>query len=158
MATIMATAAPVLALGARALSGGVLLAAGGAKARGGTSRFLQNVLAYDLLPPAAARGLARALPPVEMGLGACLLLGLGTRPAAVGGLMVLGGVSGAVATALWRGLTIPCGCFGPRERVAPLRWAILGRNLALMLALGGVYAEGGRVLALDRVLAGAGGA
>ena len=76
------------------------------------SQALRAVQAYRILPPAIDDIVAYGLPLLEMAVGALLLLGLGTRPAAwiTSGLMVV--FIAGVASAWIRGLSIDCGCFG----------------------------------------------
>lgn len=70
------------------------------------------VRAYDVLPPLGVELVAGILPWLEIALAVLLLLGLGTRVAAVvSGLLLLVFVAG-VTQAWVRGLTIDCGCFG----------------------------------------------
>ncbi len=77
------------------------------------------VRAYDVLPEAGVEVVAAVLPWVEIALGVLLLLGAGTRAAAVlSGGLVLVFVAG-VAQAWARGLSIDCGCFGGGGAVPP---------------------------------------
>lgn len=70
------------------------------------------VRAYDVLPPLGVELVAGILPWLEIALAVLLLLGLGTRVAAVvSGLLLVVFVAG-VTQAWARGLTIGCGCFG----------------------------------------------
>ena len=77
------------------------------------------VRAYDVLPEAGVEIVAAVLPWVEIALGVLLLLGAGTRAAAVlsGGLVLL--FVAGVAQAWARGLSIDCGCFGGGGAVPP---------------------------------------
>lgn len=77
------------------------------------------VQAYDVLPPGIVGLVAAALPFVELTLGALLLVGLGTRPAAVASLVLLVVFMAGVAQAWARGLSIDCGCFGEGGAVDP---------------------------------------
>ena len=77
------------------------------------------VQAYDLLPSGVSSVVAGALPFLELALGVLLLVGLGTRIAAVLSVVVLVAFIGAVAQSWARGLTIDCGCFGGGGQVAP---------------------------------------
>jgi uncharacterized membrane protein YphA (DoxX/SURF4 family) len=77
------------------------------------------VQAYDLLPSGVSSVVAGALPFLELALGVLLLVGLGTRIAAVMSAVVLVAFIGAVAQSWARGLTIDCGCFGGGGQVSP---------------------------------------
>lgn len=98
--------------------------------------FLGVVENYRLLPEAAVRPVACALPLVEAAVALGLLAGP-TRPhAAAGALGLLALFSAAIAVNLARGRReIDCGCFGPLLRQR-LSWWLVGRNglLALMAA------------------------
>ncbi len=61
----------------------VWLVSGGLKAVDPDQTYVA-VRAYDVLPPAAVEVVAALLPWVELALGVLLLLGVGTRPAAIG--------------------------------------------------------------------------
>ena len=73
---------------------------------------LRAVQAYRILPPSLDDIVAFGLPILEIAVGVLLVLGLGTRLAALvtGGLMVV--FIAGVASAWIRGLSIDCGCFG----------------------------------------------
>jgi uncharacterized membrane protein YphA (DoxX/SURF4 family) len=155
---VFVTSGPLVAAAVfvRIAVGALLLVAGTAKIRAGESRFFQVVLAYDLLPRIAARWLARLLPLAEVGVGLLLILGLLTVPATLAGLLLLLTFTSATALALARGKEIPCGCFGLRETVRPMRWTIVLRNLILILGLLAVLVAGDRLPAVDRLLSGLG--
>ncbi|MDP6529338.1 MAG: MauE/DoxX family redox-associated membrane protein [Gemmatimonadota bacterium] len=73
--------------------------------------FAKAVDHYHLLPVPAARAVALVLPPVEAIVGVCLIAGFVDAGASllVFALMVV--FTGAVGSALARGLDISCGCF-----------------------------------------------
>lgn len=124
----------VIPITGRILVGGVLLIAGVAKIRAGESRFLKDILAYDLLPQWASYLLARWLPWVEVLTGVLLIAGLFAPFAAIAGFGLLLVFAGAVGLALWRGKEINCGCFGTAH-TAKAQWRIVYRNLALMATI-----------------------
>lgn len=73
----------------------------------------ESIRAYEMgLPPFVVDVMANVLPPVELGVGIWLLLGLFTRFSAgiTAALMVVFTI--AVTQAWARGLDINCGCFG----------------------------------------------
>jgi uncharacterized membrane protein YphA (DoxX/SURF4 family) len=98
---------------ARLVLGGTLLISGTSKLRDPRA-IVAGALAYRVLPPALVRPLARALPFVELLLGATLI-GIVTRVAAVVTALMLGVFGAAVMSNLVRGRSIPCHCFGPSE-------------------------------------------
>ncbi|MBL8928763.1 MAG: DoxX family membrane protein [Kineosporiaceae bacterium] len=77
-----------------------------------TEGTIRSVRAFQLLPEALVRPFGYGLPLLELILGVLLVIGLGTRVAAIltGALMImfLFGISWAWA----QGLSINCGCFG----------------------------------------------
>ncbi|WP_354642945.1 MauE/DoxX family redox-associated membrane protein [Kitasatospora camelliae] len=70
------------------------------------------VRAYELLPNALIRPVSIGLPLLELLLGLFLLLGVGTRPAAICSSLLLLALIAAIAQSWARGLSIDCGCFG----------------------------------------------
>ena len=70
------------------------------------------VRAYQLLPGDVAITVGHLLPVLEVVVGACLVLGLLTRGAAVvSGLLFVAFIIG-IASVWARGINIDCGCFG----------------------------------------------
>ena len=108
---------PWLGLIARLTLGGVLFAAGYLKIdKPDISQMA--VRSYEMLPISIANLLGLILPPVEIALGALLILGALTRvSAALGGFTMLIFII-AIAQAWARGLNIDCGCFGGGGSVA----------------------------------------
>ena len=70
------------------------------------------VRAYQLLPPSAADVVGRALPMVEVLVGACLVLGLLTRVSGVVSAVLQAAFIVGIASVWARGISINCGCFG----------------------------------------------
>ena len=73
--------------------------------------FATDIATYGVLPSALVNLLAIALPWIELGTGALLILGFRARAAAfcVAGMMAM--FTAALILALARGLDISCGCF-----------------------------------------------
>jgi uncharacterized membrane protein YphA (DoxX/SURF4 family) len=100
------------------------------------------------------------LPMLEIALGVLLLLGLGTRVAAIlAGLFMIVFIC-AVSSAWVRGLSIDCGCFGGGGTVGSSgkTWRYLSEILRDLLFLGlaswiAVFKDS--MLAADRLLLGA---
>lgn len=100
-----------LVLLARLTTGGVWIAAGWLKLPD-PAGSVRAVRAYQLLPEAIVPTVGYALPILEIIIGALLVVGLLTRPAAVvSGLLFLVFIVG-ISSAWSRGLKIDCGCFG----------------------------------------------
>jgi uncharacterized membrane protein YphA (DoxX/SURF4 family) len=90
----------------------LFILAGGSKL-GAIRVFADDVHGYALTSVEASRWIALLLPWVEIVLGIQLLLGLGAAlPVIAAGLMLLAFLIAQLA-ALWRGLTIDCGCSLP---------------------------------------------
>ena len=101
----------------RLVLGGIFFVAGLSKL-GDVSGFVSNINDYEMGIPAGVQTLmANVLPPLEIGIGVWILVGLFTRLAAglAGGLMVIFLV--ALVQAVFRGLLINCGCVatGPQS-------------------------------------------
>ena len=125
----------VVAVSARALVGGVLLAAGAAKLRSRSSLFLDAILSFEIVPRWAAKPIARTLPWAECALGAALLLGVGTGATAIGAFALVAALTAGVVHALSRGKRVFCPCFGfTGAQVAHVQWTMTWRNLVLLLA------------------------
>jgi uncharacterized membrane protein YphA (DoxX/SURF4 family) len=109
---------PWFGLVARLILGGVLFAAGYLKV-GTPDKSQMAVRAYEMLPIPLANFLGLILPPIEIVIGALLIVGALTRVmAALGGFTMFVFII-AIAQAWARGLNIDCGCFGGGGSVAP---------------------------------------
>ena len=100
-----------LSLVARVGLGTVLIVAGALKIADPRQAALA-VQAYQILPAQVAEMVGYGLPLVEFGLGVLLVLGLGTRLAAIGAGALMTAFVVGVASVWARGLSIDCGCFG----------------------------------------------
>ncbi len=111
-------AQPWLTLLARLILGGVLIVAGALKV-GNLQKSAMSVRAYEMLPIWLANFFGYALPWVEIGIGALLIIGVAVRyMGALGALIMLGFII-AIAQAWVRGLSIDCGCFGGGGTIDP---------------------------------------
>jgi uncharacterized membrane protein YphA (DoxX/SURF4 family) len=109
---------PWFGLVARLILGGVLFAAGYLKV-GTPDKSQMAVRAYEMLPISVANFLGLVLPPIEIVIGALLIVGALTRVmAALGGFTMIVFII-AIAQAWARGLNIDCGCFGGGGAVEP---------------------------------------
>jgi uncharacterized membrane protein YphA (DoxX/SURF4 family) len=137
-------------LGVRVVSAAVWIAAGAAKMpdiRG----FRLLVDRYGILPGALAGPFAYALPFAEVGIGLYLVVGLFVRGTALAGTFLLLAFLAAQASAMVRGLSLDCGCFGSlvESTVGPLT---LLRDLGLGIPTFLMLAWPARTLSLDRRL------
>lgn len=101
-----------LAPAAARLVGAALLTSGFLKI-GDAANFVYAVAAFDILPPVGNAFLAIVLPGWELGSGALLVAGTWTRAAASVAAFLFASFAIAVGSAIVRGISAPCGCFGP---------------------------------------------
>jgi uncharacterized membrane protein YphA (DoxX/SURF4 family) len=109
---------PWLTLLARLILGGVLIVAGALKV-GNLQKSAMSVRAYEMLPIWLANFFGYALPWVEIGIGALLVLGVAVRMMGALGALIMLGLIIAIAQAWARGLSIDCGCFGGGGAIDP---------------------------------------
>jgi uncharacterized membrane protein YphA (DoxX/SURF4 family) len=95
------------------------------------SSFAQQIANYQLTPWPATAGLSVFLPALELCVGVCLLLGRWESGALVWLAILLTMFSGALVSAIVRGLSIDCGCFGRSVENTGTILPLL-RNLALL--------------------------
>ncbi len=131
----------------RLVLGGLLLLAGVTKLRD-RAAFREAVADYDVLLGSLERPFAAVVPGAETLLGLLLLLGLGTRVAALLAAPLFLSFAIAIGVNVWRGRSFDCHCFGSaqREGIGPV--ALL-RSTALVLASLVVAIGASRFGALD---------
>ena len=99
-----------------------------------------TIAAFGIVPLALINSFALAVPPFEIISGVLLIAGWYRRVAALALLISLGAYTTAIASALARGITIDCGCFGFGPGTRGAMWWDLGRDLTLLAAAFAVYA------------------
>jgi putative oxidoreductase len=95
-------------------------------------QFADSIAAFAILPAVLINLLAMGLPPFEIACG-LLLIGPWTRR--VGSLavaIILVVFMIALSSALLRGLTLDCGCFGPGAPSRPRMWLELAFDATLL--------------------------
>jgi len=127
-----------LVLVLRVAIGGIFVVAGASKV-GNASLFAAQITGFRLLPEAVVGPLAVMLPYWEILLGGLLIVGLFTRVTAWVAVILLALFDIAIASAVVRGMTVSCGCFGPNDATVTT-WAEVARDaffvaLALVVAL-----------------------
>jgi len=139
---------PIIVLVVRVALGALFVTAGALKI-GHFDLFASEIAGFQLLPHAVIAPLALLLPFVEVLLGAYLILGLFTRAAGWFAAFELALFAAAIASAVVRGISTSCGCFGPSDATMT-SWPEVGRDagLAVLAALVAWRAPG--ALALDR--------
>jgi uncharacterized membrane protein YphA (DoxX/SURF4 family) len=95
------------------------------------TEFADSIAAYDLLPALTINSAALVIPPLEMIIGALLVVGRPRRVAVFSGLVLTIIFAIALTSALARGLVIDCGCFGHGSPSRMKMWIALGRDLFL---------------------------
>lgn len=142
---------PWASTAARLVLGAVLLIAGALKV-GDPESSVQAVRAYELLPQGLETAVGWGLPFLEAAIGLLLLVGFGTRAAALAGGVLMVVFIVAVSSAWVRGLTIDCGCFGGGGQVAPGQTAYLQeilRDAGLLVLAAWLWVFPGSKFALE---------
>jgi putative oxidoreductase len=94
--------------------------------------FADAIDDYRILPLGLVNATAIVLPWVELVTGFCLIVGLWTPGAGLMTVAMAAVYTGALTSALLRGLEIGCGCFG--DGGGTLSWPDLWLRLALLAA------------------------
>lgn len=143
-----------LGLVARLVTGGVWLYAGAVKLPD-PEASVAAVRAYELLPGDVAITVGHLLPVLEVVVGACLVLGLLTRPAAAVSAVLFVAFIIGIASVWARGMTIDCGCFGgggyDPDAASQYPWEI-ARDAGLLLLSAYLVWLGRTRLAVDDLL------
>jgi uncharacterized membrane protein YphA (DoxX/SURF4 family) len=132
----------------RVALGAIFLVAGGAKI-GHAADFAAQIAGFRILPESIVAPMALVLPFLEVLLGAYLVLGLFTRAAAWIAAALLLAFDGAIASAVIRGMSVSCGCFGPQDKTVTT-WGEVARDAIFVLLAIIVALRAPGVLALDR--------
>jgi putative oxidoreductase len=99
------------------------------------SSFAQQIANYQLTPWLASAMFSVFLPALELCVGISLLLGRWESGALVWVAILLTIFSGALLSAIVRGLSIDCGCFGRSIENTGTLWPLI-RNVALLAITG----------------------
>jgi uncharacterized membrane protein YphA (DoxX/SURF4 family) len=125
-----------LGLLARLVTGGVWIVAGAIKLPD-PAQSVAAVRAYQLLPSSIVPTVGQLLPVIEIVVGACLVVGLLTRGAAVVSALLFVAFIIGIASVWSRGINIDCGCFGGGganpDAASNYPWEI-ARDVALLAA------------------------
>jgi putative oxidoreductase len=118
----------------RIVLGAVFMYAGAMKI-GDPVHLADSIAAFDILPRTMVSPLALGLPPFEIAAGLLLLIGWQRRVAALALVIAMAIFSAALLSAILRGLTLDCGCFGAGSAPSVLKmWLDLGRDVVLLAA------------------------
>jgi putative oxidoreductase len=94
-------------------------------------QFADSVAAFAILPATLISPLALGLPPFEVACGLLLLWPRSRRIGALAVALISVVFFTALASALLRGLTLDCGCFGAGAPSRTRMWQELGLDLLL---------------------------
>jgi uncharacterized membrane protein YphA (DoxX/SURF4 family) len=101
--------------------------------------FLASVYGYELVGPKLGVIVAIVLPWLELLAGVCLVGGIFVAGALLASIGMCAMFSFVLASALWRGLEISCGCFNPSSTSVIGYWSLI-RAATLLLAAAAAYA------------------
>ncbi len=100
--------------------------------------FADSVNSFAILPSMVISPFALAMPMFEIASGILILVGIPARLGAFALLSLTGVFSIALVSAIVRGLSVNCGCFGPSaSTVNP--WVDLGRDILIIAGCAAVY-------------------
>ena len=102
-------------------------------------QFADNIAGFAILPSMFTNLLALTLPVFEIGCGVLLLVPLTRRVSALAIALTCIVFFTALASALLRGLTLDCGCFGVGAPSRSKMWLELGLDLVLFTGALVVY-------------------
>jgi uncharacterized membrane protein YphA (DoxX/SURF4 family) len=136
----------ILAL--RIVIGAIFIVAGVSKL-GHADVFAAQIAGFRLLPEIVIAPMATVLPFLEILLGGYLILGLFTRTAAWVAVAFFAAFDGAIASAVVRGMSVSCGCFGPNDKTVTT-WAEVARDFVFVVLAVIVAVRPPGTLALDR--------
>ncbi len=122
----------------RVVLGAIFVTAGALKV-GDPIAFADSIWAFQMVPNAAIMPMALMLPIFEMLTGLLLIFGWIRGVAALAILLLSAVFTAAIASALARGLTLDCGCFGQGAPTVSGMWLDLGRDLLLLGGAALVY-------------------
>ncbi len=94
-------------------------------------QFADSVAAFGILPAAIVTVFALSLPPFELLCGLLMLTPFTRRVAALALALVTAMFFTALASALLRGLTLDCGCFGTGAPSRPRMWLEAALDIVL---------------------------
>ena len=139
----------------RLVLGGLFILAGYMKLTNGDFSY-HSVKAFDFgLSVPVLQVLAWVVPWAELLTGLLLVLGLWARGAAVVVMLMMGAFMAGIASVMWRGMDVKCGCFGALKLFCgdqPMGWCHLIRNAVMGGAGLLVLVMGPGVPSLDRCL------
>ena len=128
---------------------GLVFIVAGASKIGHAAQFAAQIAGFRLLPQPVVAPLALVLPFLELLLGGYLAIGLFTRASAWTAALLFALFDAAIASAVVRGMTVSCGCFGPNDTTVTT-WTEVARDAVLVVIAIAVALRAPGMLALDR--------
>ena len=102
-------------------------------------QFADSISGFAILPAIFINLLALSLPPFEIGCGVLMLMPWTRRIGALAVAAITVVFLAALGSALLRGLTLDCGCFGVGAPSRPRMWLELGLDIVLFSGAAFVY-------------------
>jgi putative oxidoreductase len=102
-------------------------------------QFADSIAAFAILPAGFISLLALSLPPFEVACGFLLLWSPMRRVGTLAVAIISAVFFTALLSALFRGLTLDCGCFGIGTPSRPRMWIELALNVVLFASALSVY-------------------
>jgi uncharacterized membrane protein YphA (DoxX/SURF4 family) len=97
--------------------------------------FLTAVYSYKLISPQIGLVVAIILPWLELFVGICLVGGIFVKGAILASVGMCAMFSFVLASALWRGLEISCGCFSSSSRNIISYWTLIRAATLLLVSI-----------------------
>jgi len=104
----------------------------GCKKMGSPQAFADSIASFAILPNGLIALLALGLPPFEILAGLAIITGVQRRPALLGLALLTAVFMVVLGSAIARGLSIDCGCFGSGSPSPHEAWFALGRDVPIL--------------------------
>ena len=113
------------------LLGAIFVYAGSVKVEN-PQAMADSIAAFGILPVILINPIALGLPVFEITAGVLLIVGWWRRVAALAILLAVAAYTVAIGSALARGITVDCGCFGFGPPTRARMWIDFGRDLIFL--------------------------
>jgi putative oxidoreductase len=120
---------------------GALFVYAGAIKLGDPLALADTAAVFGIVPNFAIATFALALPTFEIAAGMLLITGWHRRVGALAIAVAIAAYIVAIGSALARGITIDCGCFGVGPATRGQMWWDLARDIAILIAAVTIYLE-----------------
>lgn len=130
----------MLDLTARVILGSVFIYSGIVKSAS-PIQFADSIASYNILSPYFINLVATSLPLLEIACGFFVLTGFYIRVGLLTIFAMLAVFTAALLSAIIRGLSIECGCFGESSWLEANPWIASSRDLVLLAMAGYLYID-----------------